>query len=157
MTGKLRSSRPSKDDVLAQLRRDLSAERAAHERTKAEAAVMRDWCAGWLIRARLAVYREGWEEGMSAGETTDALTSVLANLGCDDGTEQPHDVAETKRLLAMPVTYSPPAGRALAERLRLWRELHAAVNAEDWKHSGRVALVLAKLAALDAKETTDGK
>jgi hypothetical protein len=67
-----------------------------------------DWCAAWLIRARLAIYRDGWEEGMSEFEAADALTNVLANLGCDDGTGDPAQIAEHARLLAVPVTYSPP-------------------------------------------------
>lgn len=75
---------------------------------EAHSRALLDWCAGWLIRARLAIYREGWEEGMSAGETSEALACVLFNLGCDDGTRRPHDIAEVKRLLAMKPAYKPP-------------------------------------------------
>jgi len=78
--------------------------------SKHEMEALRDWCAAWLIRARMALYREGWEPGMTSSEAADALTSVLFNLGCDAGTERPHDIAEEKRLLAMPIRYSPPDG-----------------------------------------------
>jgi hypothetical protein len=73
-----------------------------------ETVELRDWCAAWLLRARDALYREGWEEGMSEGEMVDALTAVLFNLGCDEGTEDAAQVAEAARLRALPIEYSSP-------------------------------------------------
>lgn len=126
----------------AQLKDEMRVERDA---ALAEAAALLDWCKAWLIRARLAVYREGWEEGMSADEAADALTSVLANLGCDDGTERHDDIAETKRLLAMPITYKPPAGRALAARVPLWRELETITR--DYGHLKKCQCRICKVSA----------
>jgi hypothetical protein len=78
------------------------------EAARGHATAMRDWCAAWLRRAVAALFREGWEEGMTERETIDALTDVLANLGCDDGTGEPAQVAEAARLDALPITHAPP-------------------------------------------------
>jgi hypothetical protein len=40
----------------------------------------------------------------------------------------------------------PPAGRALAERVKLWRQLESAVREQDWRLMDDT---LSRLAALD--------
>jgi hypothetical protein len=91
--------------------------RAKDDEHQAHILAMKDFVCDWLIRARLALYREGWEEGMSVRETTEALSAVLSNLGCDDGTERPADIAATKRLLAKKPRYHLPIdGLDLLER-----------------------------------------
>ncbi len=117
----------------------------------AQILAMRDWVAGWLVRARLALYREGWEEGMSYKEMTDALTAVLFNLGCDDGSERPADVAETKRLLAMKPSYHLPIDgddllKTLADEAAALRESGEALvtTAMDAYTNARTALLRLK-------------
>lgn len=100
--------REERDSALAAIDNNAKVYDEALSVVEAEMNALLDWCKAWLIRARLAIYREGWEEGMSEKETADALTSVLFNLRCDDGSGRPFDIAETKRLLAMTVTYCPP-------------------------------------------------
>ena len=107
----------------------LAREKARADEAEAQAAAMRDWCAAWLRRAVAALFREGWEEGMTEREATDALVDVLANLGCDDGTGEPSQVIEAARLDALPISHAPPeSGRALlAERDRLREVLQEAL------------------------------
>jgi hypothetical protein len=61
---------------------------------------------------------------MSATEAAEALTDVLANLGCDAGTEDPKQVAEAERLLKLDLLHFPPdSGTALLAELEAAREL----------------------------------
>lgn len=43
----------------------------------------RDELLYWLLRAYLAIHREGWEEGLSEAETFDRILDVLSNYGAD--------------------------------------------------------------------------
>ena len=78
------------------------------------------WCSGWLWRAREALNREGWEEGIGLQEATDALTAVLFNLDHDEGSERPLDVANVKRVKADkdPLYYPPKDKASRIERSR---------------------------------------
>ena len=59
--------------------------------------------------------RDGHEDGRTEGEIIDDLGNVLANFGADSLTEDPEQVAEHDRLLALPRTYSLPPGAPAAD------------------------------------------
>ena len=79
----------------------------ALEEARRESAAAYDFAAYWILRAREAVYRQGWEEGPSSKETSEGLTDALFNLGCDPGSERPEDIAYAKRLLKRPPSCHP--------------------------------------------------
>lgn len=85
------------------------------KRQRARITAEREFFMAWLLRARMAIDRQGWEEGTSAEETSDAVVSVLFNLGIDTGTERPADVEESARLLALPIAYALPSDVEVAE------------------------------------------
>ncbi len=89
--------------------RRMSAQLAAAERERRGIAeAWRTWAAYWLLRARQAWERQGWEDGPSEAETHEDIIAVLDWLDCDAGTDDPEHIKEAARLLALDVSHAPP-------------------------------------------------
>lgn len=91
-------------NFIAAARTDVPDLLAHVEAIEAARIAERDLLLRWLIEARRTLYRTGGEEGMNDDEMSGALTSVLANYGCDDGTDETQ-AAEAARIMALPVRY----------------------------------------------------
>jgi len=96
----------------------------------------RDFFLRWIAEARRSMTREAHEDGRTEGEIIDDLGNTLANFGADSFTEEPEQVAEHDRLLALPRTYSlppsaPAADAGIVARLR-----------EEEAHADRLAVRL---------------
>lgn len=96
------------DPLVEALKRELQAAvnvgtAYKRERDEARRALLwlRSFTAYWLLRARKAWEREGWEEGPSEAETQRSIVAVLGNLECDEGTEDEAQVRAARAVLAL--------------------------------------------------------
>jgi hypothetical protein len=82
--------------AIADLRQQL-------EEAEADNAAMRDWTIKWLRYLYTALVREGWEDGPTMDDASNAIHDLLGNLG----------IKRKGRLIRNHPGYMPPSGSSL--------------------------------------------